>query len=345
MLAYIIRRLLLLPIILFGVSVLIFALLSALSPYERLSFYVDETKLSHMRGQEDWDVLIERFGLDQPIATQYARWLKNIASGKLGYSTVAGMPLGKAIAKRFPVSAELALFAVLPVLLVAVRMGFFSAERAGSATDVALRSIAIIGWSIPSFVAGILLLTVFYGVLPWFPPGRISASFIPVARSAEFTVYTNMMTVDALLNGEWGLLLDSLRHLVLPVLTMAYLSWALLMRIARSSLLDELRQDYVTTARSKGLRERDVRRHARRNSLISVTTLSGMMVAGLLTGVVITESIFNLPGLGRLMAEGSVALDAVTVLGIALLNGGILVVANLVVDIVYTFLDPRMRIG
>jgi len=345
MVAYIIRRLLMLPIVLLGVSILVFSLLSVLSPYERLSFYVDENLLSHIDSDEDWDVLIERFGLDQPMPLQYARWLKNVLSGNLGYSTVARMPLSRAIAKYFPASVELALLSVIPVLLVGIRMGFFSAERVGTVADHTMRGVAIIGWSLPSFVAGLLLLLLFYGLLPWFPPGRVSVGFIPLTRSADFIRYTNMMSVDALLNGEWRLFIDSLRHLVLPIVTMSYLSWALLMRVARSALLNELHQDYVTTARAKGLRERDVRRHARRNSLISVTTISGMMVAGLLTGVVITETIFNLPGLGRLMAEGSLALDAVTVVGTAMLNGAILVVANLVVDILYTFLDPRIRLG
>ncbi|MBU0595333.1 ABC transporter permease, partial [Candidatus Bipolaricaulota bacterium] len=274
MLAYIVRRLLLLPLVLFGMSVLFFALLSALSPYERLAFYVDENLLSHIEGPEDWDVLFHRFGLDRPIHVQYLNWLGNVLRGDLGYSTIARMPVSDAIRKYFPASVELALLAAIPVLVVGIWMGFVSAERRGSLLDHAFRGIAIVGWSLPSFVAGLLLLLVFYGILPWFPPGRVGMAFLPLVRSPEFIRYTNMMSVDSLLNGEFALFLDSLRHLVLPIFTLAFLSWALLMRVARSSLLSELRQDYVTTARSKGLPERVVRRHARRNSLISVTTIS-----------------------------------------------------------------------
>lgn len=344
MLAYIVRRLLLLPLVLFAVSVLIFAFLSALSPYQRLSFYVNENVLSHLGGDEDWDSLIHQFGLDRPIAEQYVSWMKNVLKGNLGYSAVARMPLSRAIAKYLPASVELALLAAIPILLGAIWMGFFSAEHSGSVADHALRGIAVVGWSLPGFIAGMLLLLVFYGMLPWFPPGRVSTYYLHVVRSPAFVFHTHMMTVDAAMNGEWGLLIDSLRHLVLPVITLSFLSWALLMRVARSSLLNELAQDYVRTARAKGLKETKVNRHARRNSLISVTTVSGMMVAGLLNGVVIIETIFNLPGMGKLMAEGALGLDAVTVLGTAMVNAVILVVANLVVDVLYTFLDPRVRL-
>jgi len=271
-------------------------------------------------------------------------WMGNVFRGELGYSITARLPVREAILKYFPATVELALLAVVPVLFIAIWMGFFSAEHKGSISDHALRAVAITGWSIPSFVAGMLLLLLFYGMLPWFPPGRHGISFIPVVRSVQFARYTNMLSVDALLNGKWALFLDSVRHLVLPIITLSYLSWALLMRVARSSLLEELQQDYVTTARSKGLPERAVGRHARRNSMMSITTISGMMVAGLLGGVVITETIFNLPGLGQFMATASLALDTPAVLGVAMLNGVVLVVINLAVDILYTFLDPRVRL-
>ena len=344
MIAYAIRRLVLLPLVVFGVSLLIFSLLSLLGPYKRLSVYVDENVLSHLRSQEDWDALVHQHGLDRPIHIQYWRWIKGVFRGDLGYSRSAQMPVSDAIAKYFPVSVELTLLAVIPVVLFAVRMGFFSAAHPNTLADHATRWMAITGWSLPTFVAGLLFLLIFYGFVPWFPPGRISPPFIRVIRDPAFSHYTNMLLIDSLANGRFDLFLDALRHLVLPVITLAYVSWALIMRVARSSLLNELRQDYVTTARAKGLKEKHVLQHAKRNSMISVTTLAGMTVAGLLNGVVITEAIFNYPGVGRFMATAGLTLDTPAVLGAAILNGAIMVITNLVVDIMYTRLDPRIRL-
>jgi peptide/nickel transport system permease protein len=344
MVAYVIRRLLLLPVVIFGVSILIFALLSLLSPYKRLSAYVDENMMSHLGSQEEWDVLLHQYGLDRPIHVQYWRWLQGLFAGDLGYSRSAQMPVSDALAKYFPASVELTVLAVIPVVLFAVRMGFFSAAHPNTLADHATRGMAIVGWSLPTFVAGLLLLLVFYGFIPWFPPGRVSPEFIRVFRGRDFMHYTNILVVDSLANGRFDLFLDALRHLVLPVVTLSFVSWALIMRVARSSLLNELRQDYVTTARAKGLKETGVLRHAKRNSMISVTTLAGMTVAGLLNGVVITESIFNYPGVGRFMATAGITLDAPAVLGAAILNGAIMVITNLVVDIMYTALDPRIRL-
>jgi len=344
MIAYAIRRLLLLPVVIFGVSVLIFALLSLLGPYKRLSAYVDENLLSHIAGPEDWDALIHQYGLDQPIHKQYWTWIRGVFRGDLGYSRSAQMPVGEAIAKYFPVSVELTLMAVIPVVLFAMRLGFFSAAHPNTLADHATRWMAITGWSLPTFVVGLILLFTFYGLLPWFPPGRISPPFIRVVRSASFVNYTNMLLIDSLANRRFDVFLDVLRHLILPVITLSYVSWALIMRVARSTLLNELRQDYVQTARAKGLKEKHVLRHAKRNSMISVTTLAGMTVAGLLNGVVITEAIFNYPGVGRFMATAGLTLDAPAVLGAAILNGAIMVITNLVVDIMYTTLDPRIRL-
>ena len=155
-----------------------------------------------------------------------------------------------------------------------------------------------------------------------------------------------MNTLDAILNWRWDIFFDALRHLVLPVITLSYLSWALLLKITRSSMLESLRQDYVTTARAKGLRERDViNRHARRNALLPVATVAGLTVVALLNGVVITETIFNWPGIGSAAADAAASLDVLTVLGFVLFNATLLIIANLVVDVMYAFLDPRVRLG
>jgi peptide/nickel transport system permease protein len=185
----------------------------------------------------------------------------------------------------------------------------------------------------------------FYAKLRWFPPGRISDWASVVVLSPTFHRYTTLMTVDALLNLRFDIFLDALRHLVLPILTLSYLNWALLLRVTRSSMLETLRMDYVTTARAKGLQERAViNKHARPNALIPVATIGGAMVVSLLNGVVITETIFDYPGIGSAAARAALQLDVITVLGFILFNGFILVVANLIIDILYVFIDPRVTL-
>ncbi|MFC2108549.1 ABC transporter permease, partial [Candidatus Bipolaricaulota bacterium] len=194
-------------------------------------------------------------------------------------------------------------------------------------------------------VFGLLAIMIFYGVLGWFPPGRISIAALRIVNSDAFTSYTGLYTIDAILNGSWLVLGDALRHLVMPVISLAYLSWALIMRVMRSSMLEAMRQDYVTTARAKGLTERVVvNKHAKRNALLPVTTIAGTMFAGLMGGVVITETVFNRPGLGRFAASAATQLDIPSVLGFALLNGIVFVLVNLVVDVLYAYFDPRVRL-
>ena len=174
-------------------------------------------------------------------------------------------------------------------------------------------------------------------------PGRRRP--VLIVQSDAFTRYTQMNTLDALLNLRFDIFLNALRHLILPVTTLAYLNWAYMLRVTRSSMLDTLRQDYMTTARAKGLTEQVViRKHGVPNALIPVITVGGLILITLLNGVVITETVFNYPGIGSAAADAASNLDVVTVLGLALLNGLVLVVANVVIDVLYAFIDPRVRL-
>ena len=175
------------------------------------------------------------------------------------------------------------------------------------------------------------------------PPTKLLKAIV---YGAGFHQYTKMYTIDALLNLRFDIFWDAVRHLVLPVIGLSYLNWALVLRVMRSSMLESLRQDYVTTARSKGLKEEDViNKHARPNALIPVTTIAGFQVVGLVGGVVITETVFTYPGIGSAAAAAAASLDVVTVLGFALFNGFVLIVANLIVDILYGVIDPRVRLS
>ena len=353
MLNYIIRRLLILPVILVGVTMLVFAMLSMLTPYERASLYVSDIP----KRQGAIEGIIEKYGLNDPIPVQYWKWMVGVKDevtgqveggvlrGDMGFSKVGKSTVAEVIQRRLPATAELALWSAIPLIGLAVWMGIQAAVHHNKFIDQILRVIAIIGWSIPTFVLGLLLLMFFYAQLDWFPPDRLSGWASQLVQSSEFTRYTQMNTVDALLNLRFDVFLDSLRHLVLPVITLSVISWAFLLRVTRSSMLDTLRQDYMTTARAKGLGERAViRGHAVPNALIPVITVGGLTLIGLFNGVVITETIFNYPGLGKFMADAATALDVVSVLGMTLFSSFVLVFGNLVVDVLYGVVDPRIRL-
>lgn len=342
MISYIVRRLLILPIILLGITLILFGMMMLLSPYQRVSTYISGPE--ELRNVEI-DELVEQYGLDDPFHEQYGRWISGLLRGDLGWSESAGMPVTQALASRFPATLELALFAILPVFLGGIYLGVFSAVHHNDFWDHLTRIFAIIGWSIPTFVAGLIILMIFYGVLGWFPPGRLSNFASEIVRSEEFIRYTNLNTIDALLNFNFKVLFNSLRHIIAPVITVSILWWAYILRITRSSMLETLRKDYIRTARSKGLKENVViNKHARRNALVPVVTVAGPMLMGLLGGLVITESVFAYQGLGRFTATAAQQLDYPAVLGSAIYFGFLLVIANLTVDVSYAIIDPRIRL-
>lgn len=339
---YIIRRLLILPILLFGVSVLIFAMLQFLTPYERAALYVSDIP----KRVGALDEIVEKYGLNDPFYVQYGRWLGKVLRGDLGFSKTGKQPVAQLIKNYFPATLELALWAAVPLIYIGVQLGILSATHQNSVLDWFVRTFAVIGWSFPTFVFGLLMLMIFYAKLGWFPAGRLSDWAAQVVGSEGFRQFTKMNTFDALLNGRLDVFWDALRHIILPVITLSYLSWALLLRVTRSSMLEVLRQEYVTTARAKGLANNDViNRHARPNAMIPVATMGGLTLVGLLSGLVITETIFNYRGMGWFFANAASQLDVITVLGFAMFNGVILVLGNLGVDILYGFIDPRVRLS
>jgi len=354
MVTYIVRRLMLVPLLLFGVSILIFAMLQFLDPVERASLYIR----GDFKSDAQVEAVINRYCLNCPIYQQYTNWLVGkinpvsgereggILFGNFGWSRTTSQPVADLIARRFPNTLDLTLWAVGPVILVGIWLGVQAAVHHNGLIDQAARVFSIVGTSFPTFVFGLLVLMFFYANLQWFPPGRLSDTYNQVVNSSSFNHYTSLLTIDALLNGRFDVFLDALRHMILPILTLSYISWATFLRVTRGSMLETLRQEYVTTARAKGLPERDViYKHARPNAMLPVVTLAGFTVVGLMGGVIITESVFNYPGIGAAAAEASAQLDVITVLGFALFNGFILIVANLVIDILYGVVDPRVRLS
>jgi peptide/nickel transport system permease protein len=353
MINYIIRRLLIMPLILFGVTALIFGMLFFLSPEERSALYVRD--IPHNEAQ--MDAIIKRYGLNDPIYVQYWNWLVGkkdpvsgnvvggILRGNFGYSRTASQPVSDLIRRRFPATVELALYTIIPIIGIGVYLGIAAAVNHNKFIDQAARVFAILGHSLPSFIFALLALMIFYAKLGWFPPGRVSDWASAVISAPMWKSYTYLITIDSLLNGRVDIFLDALRHLLLPVIVLSTISWATYLRITRSSMLETLRQEYVVTARAKGLKEKDViNGHARPNALIPVATLGGITMAALLGGAVLTETVFNFPGIGQAAGAAAAQLDVITVLSLTLLSGLILIVANLIVDVMYAFLDPRVRL-
>jgi peptide/nickel transport system permease protein len=340
--AYITRRFLLLILVLFGVSVLIFGILMTFSPERRAAAYVTTPQQA-----KDIPRLIKQFGLDDPFYVQYVRWIKEVFQGNLGWSLVAAQPVGEAFWRYFPVTLEMNLLAAPLVIFIGIWLGTVSGTHRNSWIDHVTRIFAICGWSLPTFLFALLLLMFFYGYIPLFSPGIISDKFTMffLDHPGEFTRYTGMYTLDGLLNGRPDVTLDALRHLVLPVFTYVIVVVALNMRVMRSGIIEELSKDYVLTARAKGADKRTVNiKHARRNALLPVITVAGQLVALSMEGSISVEVVFNRQGIGWWLAHSARQLDMPVLMCICLFMGIVFVITNLTLDILYAYIDPRIRL-
>jgi len=350
---YIIRRLLLVPLLLFGVTIVIFGMLQLLGPVERSALYIKDFPKNDKQVQ----AVIKQYGLDQPFYVQYWRWLTGVVDpvtgerdggilyGDFGYSRTASQPVIDIVKERFPNTVDLALWTIYPMLSIGIWMGVQAAVNQNKFFDQAARVYSIVGTSFPTFVFGLLLLMLLYAKAGWFMPGKQSNWVTALIYSGELKQYTHLLTIDAILNLRFDVLWDALRHMIMPIITLSYINWATFVRVTRSSMLETLRQDYVVTARAKGLKEKDViNNHARPNAMLPVVTLAGSSIVGLLGGVVITETVFNYPGIGKAAADAAAQLDVVTILGLAIFTGTILIITNLIVDVIYAFIDPRVRL-
>lgn len=337
---YILRRLCLLPLVVLGVTFLLFFLTQRLSPEMRASLYVKDPR--QMNALEE---VIRQYGLRDNVFKQYGRWLKNVAHGDLGYSPSANMPVSQALKQYLPATIQLAFVTMILVVFFGVWFGAASAVHKDKWQDILARFISVGGFSLPIFVLGLLLLMVFYGQLHWFSPGGYSIQTDIIIHGAGFKTYTGFLLIDSLLNGQWRVFGDVLSHLVLPAMTLCIGSFALMVRVMRSSMLEELNKDYVRTARAKGLSNYQVvYKHAGKNAIIPVITLAGIQFIRLLGGTVIVETIFDYPGIGRFGVLAAQQLDIAGILGFSFLVAVLFVAGNLLSDILYTAVDPRIRL-
>jgi peptide/nickel transport system permease protein len=278
------------------------------------------------------------WGLDQPIWTQYTVFMGNLIRGDLGISLNSGVSTSRLLFERVPPTIELALTAMIISTVIGVAAGILSVITRSRLLDAAVRTFAILGLSIPLFWVAILLIVIFSVNLGWLPVGGRIAAGMP------YQTITNFMFIDHLLTGNWAALGSFLRHLTLPGLAIGLTSAGFVARLTRSAMLEVMRTDYIRTARAKGLASRTVNlRHAFRNAMLPVITLQGLQFGALLGGAVITENVFAWPGVGRLLLTGILQRDYPVVQGTVIVVAFAYVVMNLLVDLLYPVVDPRLR--
>ncbi len=344
---FIVRRVLLIIPTLIGVIILIFAVTQLFTPQQRAALYVTE------RTASDINEIVRQYHLNESVLLQFSGWAQQVLQGNLGFSTTSNRPVLETMLRKMPATFELVIWSVPLIIIVGIYLGMQSAIHRDKPVDHVTRSLSIIGYSLPSFWLGIMLIAIFFAGLGWFPPERLGAQAMEyINTSGKWVHYTGLMTIDSLLNGQLWIFADFVRHMVLPTISLTTISIALIVRVMRSSMLEALSRGYVVTAKAKGLTKKEViNKHARRNALIPTITVSGLLTAGLLTGVTITETVFNIDGMGRWAAQAAIgggagtAPDIPAVLGFAMFTGLAYVIANLVVDIMYAYIDPRIRLG
>lgn len=331
---YLIRRLLTLSITVAGIMVMTFF----------ISLVVPMDPLASIAGpqapQETVDRLRELYGFDKPIHVQFGRYVARLAQGDLGDSFQTGRPVLEDILNYFPATIELATTALILAIIIGIPLGVLSAVYKNAVIDHFSRVISLVGVSMPVFWLGLVLLLVFYFKLGWLPePGRLDVMLIEPER------VTGMLTIDAILARDWEVFWDGLRHMILPAFVLGLWGMAGIARIVRSSMLDVLSQEYIKTARIKGLAEFFViTKHALRNALIPAVTVIGLTYGGLLEGSVLTETIFSWPGLGRYLATAFLTMDLNAVVGGTMLVAFLFSGVNTLVDLIYAFLNPKITL-
>lgn len=357
MLRFLVRRLILLVPVLLGILIITFAL-ARMIPGDPCTIALGEHAT-----QAVCDKYLERMGLNDPLPTQFLRYMSSLVRGDLGKSIRTNETVTSIVLLRMPMTIELTIFALLFATIVGVPMGILAALRRNSFVDVVTMAIANVGVSMPVFFLGLLLAYLFALVLKgtpfWLPPSaRLTSGFSTVPLMKTFnltnlrgfpltlvTFFSNMVVFNSLISGNWKVFGDSLRHLILPSITVGTIPLAIIARMTRSSLVDVLGLDYIRTSRAKGLKERlVVFRHAFRNALLPITTIVGLQLGSLLGGAILTETIFGLPGMGTVLVTSIFARDYPVIQASVVLIALIFVVVNLLVDISYGYLDPRIRL-
>ncbi len=334
MFKFIVKRILMLIPVLIGVSIIVFLIMRVFSPDPAPIVLGQHATIE---AANEWR---EANGLNDPIYIQYFNFIKGVLSGDLGTSYYTKTPVIEEIMSRFPATIELAIAAIIFASLIGILLGILAAVKKNTIVDHTGMVIALIGVSMPIFWLGILMIILFAGVLHILPSGgRIDPLLQPFGGSGFYII-------DTLLLGDTEALVDALRHIILPALALGMYSMAIIARMTRSSMLETLNQDYIRTARAKGISERKVvSHHALRNAMIPVSTVIGLQLGSLLGGAVLTETVFSWPGIGNYTVQCILKSDFPVVQGVVMLIACTFVLINLIVDIVYAFIDPRIKLA
>ena len=333
MIGYVVRRVLSAVPVLLGVTILVFSLIHL----------IPGDPATAMLGERATAVSLARvrasLGLDKPLWQQYLIYMSKVLRGDLGTSILRGDSITGELLIRFPATLELSASSILIALIVGIPAGVFAAVRRNSWFDNGTMLLSLAGVSMPIFWLGLMMQTLFSVMLHWFPTSA------QITATLEFKAITHFVLIDSIWQGNWVVLLDWLRHLVMPAVALSTIPLATIARMTRSSMLDVLGQDYVRTAWAKGLRfSTVVLKHALRNALLPIVTVAGLLIGTLLSGAVLTETIFSWPGIGRWVFEAIQARDYPIIQGVTLFVTALVVFVNLLVDISYAFLDPRIRL-
>jgi len=348
---FLLLRLLLVPLTLLVVTATLMALLTAVPPEVRALLYLPyqiqasapEMTMDQLR--QATGRYIQKYHLEDPFPVQYAYWVVSVFTHGGGYSPSLKGDVFDALLRRTPVTTELTLYSLLLFIPLGVVSGLGAGWGQGGLLDRCFRIVAYVATSLPPFINALFLLGIFYVALGWFPPGRLGIAISQEVLSPEFHHFTSLITIDSLLNRRLDIFVDSVRHLVLPVVTLSLVHWATLGRIVRNTIITERRKEYLTAARARGIPERRLLwRHAMRNILAPALSSSALAAASLFTGVFMIEIIFNLKGVADLVVQGSTSgLDVPIAMGFCVYSVSIVLVVMFVLDVLRAILDPRSR--
>lgn len=358
MVQYVLRRCLLLVPVMFGILLVTFVLVR-LIPGDPC-----KAMLGERATEAKCNAFRERFGLNDPIPVQFVRYVASVMQGDFGTSIKNGRPVTDVLAERLPMTIELTIFAMAFASIFGIALGVISAIRHNTGWDVGAMVFANVGVSMPVFWLGLMLAYIFALSLKGTPlqlppsgrltPGTDLPSLLKVWNMEDaqgvqrFVVLllSNSVLVNALIQGRWNVFVDALRHLILPAVAVGTISLAVIARMTRGSMLDVLTQDYVRVARAKGLAERLViLKHAFRNALVPIVTIIGLQIGGLLSGAVLTETVFSLPGVGTQIVDAIIARDYPVVQAFTVFIAFVFILINLLVDLSYAYLNPRIRVS
>ena len=333
MFRFILNRLAVLIPTFIGASIVAFAFIRVL-PGDPVMLMSGERVMS----QERYEEITRQLGYDRPLPVQYLDYLGGVVTGDFGNSIVTRRPVLDDFFTLFPATLELSICAIIVAVLIGVPAGVFAAIKRGSFFDQSIMGVSLVGYSMPIFWWGLLLIILFSGTLGWTPvSGRISLLYF-------FPTPTGFMLIDSLLSGQDGAFLSAVSHLILPTIVLSTIPLAVIARQTRSAMLEVLSEDYVRTARAKGLSPfRVVGVHALRNAMIPVITTIGLQVGVLMAGAILTETIFSWPGIGKWMVDSVFKRDYPVIQGGLLIIAGIIMLVNLAVDLLYGLVNPRIR--